>query len=341
MTSYLLNGVLVSGRDGVGADAAVRRREVDGEPGRGDHALVVVRALAHIALDERRSGRGVGHGSGVGRVTAVGRGLSAGAGAQLRAVRSRLRCRAGAAKVLAVRVRVGKRAAARGRGDVPTARLACPARQHRRRGVLLLLLLLLLVLVRVGRRRAAVCVLSGHGGEYVRAVDGLQPGVLRADQLDRGRRWVHLGDQRRRGRRRAVDGPAAVLRRVVSALHVLFFHAHVAGAVSVVVIVVVGLLTVVIVDHVHHQLLLVLLLATVTARRYQHHFRPSDTNGLQPVRIATLVRWPAAAVMAQVLGFALQRLLMQEQSLQVTQVPGADLQSSGAGSDQSVGRFQL
>jgi len=345
-----LDGVLVSGRDGVRADAAVGRRQVDGEPGGGDDALVVVRALPDVTLDERRGGRGVGHGARVGRVAAVGRGLPAGASAaaaassaatDLSAVRAGFRGRAG--EVFAVSVRVGERRAAGRRGDV-TARVAAAAGQHGRRGVLL-------VLVRVGRRRAAVRVLSGHGGEYVRAVHGFQA-VRRGDQFDGRRRRVHLGDQRRRGRRRAVYRPAVVLRRMVAGA-VLFFHvAHLHDyAAAVVVVIVVGLLTVVVVvvvvDHVHHlELLLVLLLLlhAVTGRD-QHDFGTSrsSADGLQPVRIAAaLVVRPAAVVMAQVLRLALQRLLLvQEQSLQVAQVSRADFQSTGTGPDQPVGRFQL
>lgn len=319
---------MVTWRDGVRADTAIGRRQVDGEPGRGDDALIVVRALPDVAFDKRRGGRGVGHGAGVGGVAAVGgRGLPAtAAGADLRAVRARFGSRARAAKVFAVSVRVGERGPATGRGDV-TARVAgtTAARQHGRRGVLL-------VLVRVGRRRTAVGVLSRHGGEYVRAVHGFQP-VGRGYQLDGRRRRVHLGDERRRGRRRAVYRPAVVLRRMVSTA-VLFFHAA-----HSVVVVVVRLLIVVVVHDVHDQLLLLLILLTaVAAGRDQHHFGTSSDR-FQTVRIvAALVRWSAAAVMAQVLGLALKRLV-QEQSLQVAQVSGADFQSSWTRPDKSVGRF--
>lgn len=318
---------MVAWRDGVRANTAIGRRQVDGEPGRGDDALVVVRALPDVAFDKRRGGRGVGHGAGVGGVAAVrGRGLPAtAAGADLRAVRARFGARARASKVLAVSVRVGERGPAAGRGDVAT-RIAgtTAARQHGRRGVLL-------VLVRVGRRRTAFGVLSRHGGEYVGAVHGFQP-VGRGYQLDGRRRRVHLGDERRRGRRRAVYRPAVVLWRMVSTT-VLFFHA----AHSVVVVV--RLLVVVVVHDVNDQLLLLLILLTaVAAGRDQHHFGTSSDR-FQTVRIvAALVRWSAAAVMAQVLGLALKRLV-QEKSLQVAQVSGADFQSSWTRPDKSVGWF--
>lgn len=309
-----MDGALVSGRDGVGADAAVGRRQVDGESGGGDDALVVVRrALPDVPFDKGRGGRGVGHGAGrVRGVAAVGRGLPAAAADLRGAVRARFGGRGRVAKIFAVRIRVGERRAARRRGDVTARVTGTAARQHRRRGVLL-------VFIRVGRRGAAVrVVLARHGREYVRAVHGFQA-VRRGDQFDGRRRRVHLGDERRRGRRRAVYRPAVVLRRMVSAT-VFLFH-------GTAVVVVVRLLAVVVVDHVHDQLLLVLLLllATVT-RRHQYDFRPSYSaaDRLQPVRIAGLVR-PAAAVMAQVLRFALERLLVQEQSLQVAQMAGTDL----------------
>lgn len=99
---------------------------------------------------------------------------------------------------------------------------------------------------------------------------------------------------------------------------VLFFHtAH--------RVVIVCLLIVIVVYDVHDQLLLLLVLLTaVVTGRDQHHFGTSSDR-FQTVRIVVaLVWWSTTAVMAQILGFPLKGLLVQEKSLQIAQVSGTD-----------------
>lgn len=186
---------LIPGRDGVGADPAVRRREINRESGGGDDALaVVVGALADVALDEGGGRRG--EPAGVLRAVRVGRDLLP----NLRRVRALL----GEVVPVVGVAEAGGRVARRRRrgGDVAGADALRDGGR-------------VLDVLRVGDRRRGPAPGVRLRREDVRAVGhvGRLQSVGGGDELQGGRRPDVRHDERGGRTRGPVHGAASMLRR--------------------------------------------------------------------------------------------------------------------------------